>query len=340
MSTTPFDSSSCIGITTTVPTEILYAAKKRVVDLNNIFAASPDPAGLVAYAERAGFPQTTCAWTKGIYGTVHDHHISELVGVVQGDCSETSALLEILESEGMTVHAFAYPHTRSPEDLRREMERLAEALGTSLNAAEAVKRDLDSIRTLAREVDAIAHVRGCVTSAELFSHLLLLTDFEGDPGRTRIKLETFLEEISSRPATNEVSGQPMKRLGCVGVPTIIPNLWEEFERCGCRVVDHEVPRQFGLLRSIGKDCTESYLEYTYPYDMRGRLDDIEEQVHSRGIQAIVHYVQTFCHRQIHDRLLRERLQIPVLTIEADRPAVLDERTRTRIQAFCEQIALQ
>ncbi len=52
----------------------------------------------------------------------------------------------------------------------------------------------------------------------------------------------------------------------------------------------------------------------------------------------MHYVQSFCHRQIEDRLWRERAGLPILTLEADRPGKVDERTRTRIEAFIERLS--
>jgi len=46
-------------------------------------------------------------------------------------------------------------------------------------------------------------------------------------------------------------------------------------------------------------------------------------------------VQSFCHRQIEDLIIRERIALPVLTIEGDQPGRVDERTKIRLQAFIE-----
>ncbi|MCK9226089.1 MAG: 2-hydroxyacyl-CoA dehydratase, partial [Candidatus Muirbacterium halophilum] len=56
-----------IGITTTVPSEILYAANFIPVDLNNIFIANENPDKFVEKAEIIGFPGNSCAWIKGIF---------------------------------------------------------------------------------------------------------------------------------------------------------------------------------------------------------------------------------------------------------------------------------
>ena len=141
-----------IGITTTVPVEIIYAAGRTPVDLNNIFVADPEADKLVAYAEARGFPQSACAWTKGLYGAIHARGIREVVGVVEGDCSNTRALCEILESEGITVHPFGYPSSRRKDDLAVAFDRFAERLGTTLDAAEEMKTRLDAVRMIARDV--------------------------------------------------------------------------------------------------------------------------------------------------------------------------------------------
>ena len=59
-----------VGITTTVPIEVIYAAGHIPVDLNNAFVSREDNQRLVEEAELAGFPRNFCAWIKGIYGTV------------------------------------------------------------------------------------------------------------------------------------------------------------------------------------------------------------------------------------------------------------------------------
>jgi benzoyl-CoA reductase/2-hydroxyglutaryl-CoA dehydratase subunit BcrC/BadD/HgdB len=69
--------------------------------------------------------------------------------------------------------------------------------------------------------------------------------------------------------------------------------------------------------------------------MAGRIRDIRQAVEERGIHGLIHYTQTFCHRQIHDVLLRESLGLPILTLEGDRPGPLDGRTLTRLETFFE-----
>ncbi len=74
-----------IGITTTVPVEIVLAAGLTPVDLNNVLVSDSQPEHLVAIAERAGFPLNCCSWIKGIYGVVMEKGIDEdLLSSVHG----------------------------------------------------------------------------------------------------------------------------------------------------------------------------------------------------------------------------------------------------------------
>jgi benzoyl-CoA reductase/2-hydroxyglutaryl-CoA dehydratase subunit BcrC/BadD/HgdB len=98
------------------------------------------------------------------------------------------------------------------------------------------------------------------------------------------------------------------------------------------VVFNEIPRQFSMPHQC-RDLTDQYLRYTYPYDIFARITDIAESVSQRRLDGLIHYTQSFCFRQIQDRLLRQSLNVPILTIEGDRPATLDHRTRLRLEAF-------
>jgi len=84
-----------------------------------------------------------------------------------------------------------------------------------------------------------------------------------------------------------------------------------------------------------EDIVGQYLNYTYPYDIDGRLEDIRTAVKERALDGLIHYTQTFCFRQLYDIILREDLSVPILTLEGDRPRKLDSRTAFRIESFIE-----
>jgi benzoyl-CoA reductase/2-hydroxyglutaryl-CoA dehydratase subunit BcrC/BadD/HgdB len=85
------------------------------------------------------------------------------------------------------------------------------------------------------------------------------------------------------------------------------------------------------------DIAEQYRLYTYPYGSEPRIRDIEEAIVERKLNGLIHYTQTFCFRQLYDIVLKERLKVPILTIEGDRPGKIDRRTALRIEAFVEMV---
>ena len=320
-----------VGITSTIPVEVLLAAGRRPVDLNNVFISREDPEALVLEAEKNGFPANLCSWIKGIYSVVRQTGIREVVGVSEGDCSNTHALLEVLQSEGTKVYTFSFPYGRRAEDLAREIERFARAFGTSIARAEVVRKKLVPVRTLVREVDRLTYEEDRVSGWENHFWTISTSDFQGDPEAFAESLQGFLKEAKARsPLREEI------RLGYVGIPPIAGEIYSLSERLGARVVYNEFQRQF----SMPYDTTtivEQYLQYTYPYDIFFRLGDIEREIVRRRIDGLIHYVQSFCFRQISDRILKSRVHIPILTLEFNRPGNVDERTRTRLEAFLEML---
>jgi benzoyl-CoA reductase/2-hydroxyglutaryl-CoA dehydratase subunit BcrC/BadD/HgdB len=326
-----------LGITTTIPVEVALAAGFEPVDLNNRFITDPDPAGLVARAEELGLPPTLCAWIKGIYAWCLAHpEVAAIVGVTQGDCSNTHALMELLTLAGRRVLAFEYPHNHQAEDLTRQLATLAEQLSTSLAAAEEVRHDLLPLRRDLARLDELTWQGGQVSGEENHLWLVSASDFDGDAGAFHARLRDFLEQAQTRPCQ---ARRP--RLGLLGVPPIMEGLHTALEDMGAAVVYNEVPRQFAMLPPpIGDDSslTAQYLRYTYPYDVFHRLEDIRRQARQRRLDGLIHYTQTFCFRQMQDLALRQGLPLPLLTLEGDRVGPLDARTRLRLEAFLEVLS--
>lgn len=320
-----------IGITSTVPVEVILAAGLCPVDLNNRFMVSENRDRLIGAAEREGFPVNLCAWIKGIYSAANQEGLRRVVGVVRGDCSSTEKLLELWQHHGLATVPFAYPVAPSREETARSLMDFAARLGTSLSAAEPVRQRLRPLRAMLHELDQRTWETGQVAGRENHLWLVSASDWGGDPDRFQDELARFLAEVRARPHQKDFI-----RLGYAGVPPILDDLYDFLETQGARVVYNEVQRQFAMLGDSA-DLALQYSAYTYPYDTFFRLQDIEREIQRRNLQGLIHYAQTFCHRQLEALLLRERLPIPVLTIEADQPGPLDARTRTRIQAFLEQI---
>ncbi len=321
-----------VGLTTSVPVEVVFAAGHTPLDLNNVFITDADPYALVAEAEADGFARSLCAWIKGIYTILAGRpDIAVLIAVTQGDCSNTHALIEVLASRGVEVVRFDYPPDRDPALLTAQIERLIDYFDTTWAEAEAVKKRLDGIRAKLRELDELTWQTGQVTGLENHLWQVTASDFNGNPDDFEAELDAFLEEAAKRPHQTEAI-----RLGLAGIPPIVEGIYETVAEFGGRVVFNEVQRQFAM-PGPSADLVEQYLAFTYPYDVFGRIEDIEAQVKRRGIQGLIHYTQSFCFRQIQDLVLRQKLNLPILTIEGDRPGRLEARTRMRLEAFIDVI---
>ena len=325
------DPERLVGITTTVPVEVIYAAGQVPLDLNNIFISSDDPLRMVEAAERAGFPKNSCCWVKGIYGAARQIGLKRLVAVVEGDCSNTHALAEMLRADGVAVIPFAYPYGRDPRLLEAHLRRFAAAFGVTLLDAELKKRELDELRSVAHRIDELQWRHGKTTARENHLYAISCSDFFSSPARYQSEASAVIAEAERRSGS-----VPRLRIGLMGVPPICEGLFELLEAHGAEVVLNEVPRQFSMPDG-GGNLVEQYRRFTYPYDVFGRIADVRRQVARRDVHGLIHYVQSFCYRQVQDVLIRRSLDVPVLTLECDRPGPLDGRTVTRLEAFIERL---
>jgi benzoyl-CoA reductase/2-hydroxyglutaryl-CoA dehydratase subunit BcrC/BadD/HgdB len=317
-----------VGFTTTIPVEVILAAGLTPVDVNNIFITTPDAYHRVSSAEEEGWPRTVCAWIKGIYTTLQLHpEIRTVIVVTQGDCSNTHALMELLEYEGRTIIPFQFPYPRDKNLLQIQIENLIAACGTDWPAVSNSWQRLAPVRAHLAELDRLTWETGQVSGAQNFNFLIASSDFNGDPELFDLELEELLAAARRAPP-----GGNGVRLGLIGIPPIFADLFEYLVELQGRVVFHEIPRQFSMPYTC-RNLTEQYLFYTYPYDIFARIADIAAAVSQRRLDGLIHYTQSFCFRQIQDRLLRQHLNLPMLTIEGDRPGHLDHRTRLRLEAF-------
>ena len=321
-----------IGITTTVPIEVLMAAGYTPLDLNNVFIGSPERERLVNIAERAGFPQNCCTWIKGIYGVCMEYGIKTVLCVTSGDCSNTIMLMEVLKLKGLDVLPFAYPDQPDVALMQRVLERLAERLGTSLARAEEVRRELEEARRLALELDELTWKGGMVSGLENHLSLVATSDFGGDHREYGHRLGELLSQARSRKPYPD----DLLRLAYIGVPPVFPrDFYPYIERNGARVVFNEIQRQFAM-PNPGGSLAEQYCNYTYPYSIFGRVRDILPQLRRR-VDGVIHYVQAFCHRGIGDIIFRDAINMPILTLEGNNDFLLNQHLRTRVEAFIDML---
>ena len=322
-----------IGITTTVPVEIILAAGYTPVDLNNIFIMDNEPNKLVEAAETAGYPRNICGWIKGLYSVVlsPENNINKIIAVTQGDCSNTHALMETLQLAGVETIPFAYPFDRDYDLLRLQMDKLIKVLGTDWDSVEQQRKRLVKLRKKVAEIDALTWQKNNVSGIDNHIFQVSCSDFDGNVDLFEKKVDQFL--LKAQTASEK--GEEL-RLAFIGVPPICPDIYNYLESIGARVVFNEVQRQFAMPNEVA-DIVTQYQLYTYPYGVFGRLEDIQEEIDKRNIDGVIHYVQSFCYRQIEDMIFREQLNVPLLTIEGDKPGKIDARTKLRIDSFVEML---
>ena len=325
-----------LGITTTVPIEVLIAAGLEPVDLNNIFISDPDPERLINIAERDGFPLNCCSWIKGIYGVSLDYGINTVLCVTTGDCSNTIMLMEVLKLKGLKVIPFAYPDKPDTRLMQERLSKLAETLGTNLEAADGIRDELKPVRRLTLRLDELTWREGQVSGWENHLWLVSSSDFDGGHQKYHQELENLLAGCLKRQ--HYPSG--WLRLAYIGVPSVYGQaLYRYLEENGARVVFNEVQRQFSMPKP-GNSLAEQYSGYTYPYSIYDRLRDIKAQIKRRQIDGVIHYVQAFCHRGIGDIIFRHALDLPILTLEGNEDFFLSQQLKTRIEAFLDLLKRQ
>lgn len=317
-----------IGFTTSFPIEVVYAAGHIPIDLNNLFLEY-DSSQMVHSAELKGFPSTVCSWIKGNYSTALTSNLDEVIGITQGDCSNAQSLLDMINEEGLDTFTFAFPPRRNYDDLDREIRRLEDHFEVDRQQTMKAKARLDQIRAKLLLLDEYTWKQRLVTGKENHLWLVSSSDFNGNPDLYEAQLDAFLQEAAKRDPL------PAKlRCAFLGVPPIYRDLYDTIVELGSDVVYNEVQRQFAM-PYLEKDIVDQYLRFTYPYTVKERLDDINIELKKRDVHLLISYIQSFCHLQIDNILLKKYLKQPFLTLEGDRPEPMDSRTLLRLESFFE-----
>lgn len=323
--------SEKIGITTTIPIEIIYAANKIPVDLNNLFINSSSRLEMIEQAELQGFPRNLCIWIKGIFGAVLKENIKTIIGVTQGDCSNTQALMETLQERGIKVIPFSYPYDRDRNLLKLSLKKLMDYFKVNEDEIKRTKRKLDRIRNKVHLIDRMSWLENKVSGLENHYFQVSCSDMNQDFLKFEKEVNHFIKEVKNRKGFNEKI-----RIGYIGVPSLFDDFYTFVESLGARVVFNEIQRQFSMPFKT-RSLLDQYLRYTYPYDIFSRISDIECEIKKRKINGLIHYVQSFCFRQIEDLIIRKKINIPILTIEGDKPGPLDVRNKMKIEVFIEML---
>ena len=319
-----------IGFTTSFPVEVVFAAGHIPIDLNNIFIIG-DPQINVENAEFAGYPRNVCSWIKGMYDVVLSSNIDAVVGVVEGDCSNTHSMMSTFKDKKIEVIPFSFPLSRDKNKLKEEIHKLEKYFGVSHEEVIKAKKRLDKIREKLVLLDELTFKENKVSGAENHLWLVSSSDFNGNPDKFEMELDSFIREATER--------EPYKvefKFAFLGVPPIISDLYDFLSENKVNVVFNEIQRQFAM-PYLEDDIVEQYFRYTYPYSVFDRLDDIKPELEKRKIDAVISYSQSFCHRQIDNIIIKKHINLPLLTIEGDQPGDLDARTKLRIESFLDML---
>ena len=332
------------AFTTTIPVEVILASGYKPLDLNNIFVTAENPSALVEKAEFSGFAGSSCAWIKGLYSVLvssaYNKDFDVFIAVTEGDCSNAKVLEQIVAAEtGIRTFIFNFPYFREIEKMRSEISRFAEFMGTDYASCVRTWKELASLRRKLKIIDETSYLfPGSVTGEENHLFLVSSSDFCGDPVEYEKKVDDFIKDLENRKRFADPS---RKKIAYLGVPPIVP-IHAFLEARNATVVYNEIQREFAMLGEY-PTIEEQYTNYTYPYSASFRFEKAISEIKKRNVDGIIHYVQSFCHRQLEDIILRRLLEskglnIPLLTLEFDKPSnKIDARVATRIEAFLETI---
>ncbi|RLC48824.1 MAG: 2-hydroxyacyl-CoA dehydratase, partial [Candidatus Cloacimonadota bacterium] len=268
-----------IGFTTSFPVEIVFAAGHKPIDLNNIFVTG-NARKFVEEAEFEGYPRNICSWIKGMYSVALTSEIDAVIGVVEGDCSNTHSLMETLKDKNVEVIPFSFTYIRDRKELEAEINKLEEYFQVEHSDVLKVKKRLDEIRKKLIRLDELTWKENKVTGLENHLWLVNSSDFNSNPDDFEKRLDTFLMETEDR--------NPIKtdfRLGFLGVPPIITDFYDFLLEHKTNIVFNEIQRQFSM-PYLEENLVDQYLKYTYPYSIFDRLEDIKIEIEKRKLDAV------------------------------------------------------
>ncbi len=317
-----------VGITSTVPIEVIYASQKVPLDLNNLFFSDTNRGELVKEGEVKGLNGSFCGWLKGIFGVTFRQKIKEVVFVGEGDCSGSRLLAEFLRKSGIKTYEFSYPIDGARHLLEEEILRFCDYFKVKLEDVRKKFVEFKKIREKLIEIDKLTYEKNIVSGFENFIYLISGSDMDGNPDLFLKKIEKFLEDVKER----NKNFLDKLRVGFIGVPTLITNFFEVVEVLGGQIVFNETARQFSLSFE-SMDIFDAYLEYTYPYHIEKRIEDIKREVEKRNIDCLIHNVQSFCFHSFEDEIFKTSLGVPILKIESNIPSKMSERDILRLENF-------
>jgi len=316
------------AMTAIVPPELIYAAGWTALDVNNWIPAS-----------NARPRSKLCAWTASWREAIlkGDIGLDALIVVAGGDCHNALADGQVAARNVPAAHFFFYPFDGDIGYLKEQMEKLDGFLrrikGGKGEGDGRILSEIAEAKRLGMELDR-KRSDGEADPQRTFKTLISFSDLEGSPSGFGTKVKATLEAECRKGRRQEMAGTP--RVALIGVPPIYRDFHAVCAGAGLRVVFDELPYEF--LRLGGKDIdmlAKSYSTYTFARPVEFRLELLKRELARRKVDGIIHYTQFTCHHVLEDRLIREELDRPMLTVQGDLPGATPAQIRLRLEAFGE-----
>ena len=100
------------------------------------------------------------------------------------------------------------------------------------------------------------------------------------------------------------------RLAYIGVPPIFDDLYPFLESQGARVVFNETQRQFAMPYELDRPRGAVPQLYLPLRHLSPPLRHYPGKSDKRKVDGVIHYVQSFCFRQIEDLIIRQQTPSP------------------------------
>ena len=316
------------AMTALVPPELIFSAGWRAQDVNNWIPASN------------ARPRTKlCAWTASWREAIleGDMRPDALIVVAGGDCHNALADGQVAARNVPAAHFFFYPFDGDRSYLKEQLEELDGFLRRKKGGRGEwdgrILPEIAGAKKLGLALDR-KRAEGTFDPEKAFKTLISFSDLEGDPFRFRRNLEAMLRKGMAGKMRPPATDAP--RIALIGVPPIYRDFHAVCASAGLRVVFDELPYEF--LRLGGKTIdmlARSYSSYTFARPVDFRLKFLKRELSRRKVDGIIHYTQFTCHHVLEDRLLREELDMPMLTVQGDLPGATPAQIRLRLEAFGE-----
>ncbi len=319
-----------VGLTYLVPPELIFNEGCRPVDVNNWVKGFNN----ISSAK-------LCAWTASWRDIILEHEeVLDALVVVGGHCQNSLTDAEMLKlNTNIKIHHTFYPYDGDADYLQNELRKLSEFISSIKNEKKQTNGDVFSLvktaKHLAKKLDAL-RVEKIFDPSPVYRYLASCIDLDGnlnefiERGEKLLLMTNDLEEPENR--------ESYKSVGLIGVPPIINDIHRVCYEIGLHIVFDEFPYEcIDYYGDNVEQLSRQYAKLTFTRPIEHRIKKLKKILDERNCRGLIHNTQFGCHHILDDKMLRESLDIPVLTIQSDRPRSCDRQILLRLEAFYESI---